>query len=219
MKIYTFYNLCPSHDVDAEIRLLLLWKERWTALGFEPYVLNEWIARKHPYFEEYHAAVSKLPTFNTADYELACYHRWLALAQVDGGWCMDYDVFPVRGKTLPTFMYAAADQLQLLQTNCICPCLFYATREVAERMCGVFATGDYGLRKMGDKDHYSDQYAIVDLVEKERVSWIKQSNHLLGYGDDGWEKADFVHFSNASTSQRGLSPRWRCIPKLLESIK
>ncbi len=219
MRIYTYYEVCPTHDVEAEMRLLLLWKEHWTAIGYEPFVLNEFIARQHPYFEDYHAAVSKLPTVNSADYEKACYLRHLALAQVGGGWLADYDVFAVRGKELPVFSGEQLNRLQLLQTNCICPCLFYATREVAERMCRTFAAGQHGLRKMGERDHYSDQYALVDLVEMDKVDWIEQSNHLLGYGDDGWEQAEFVHFSNSATRPRGKNPRWQHIPQILGNLK
>jgi len=215
MKIYTFHTSVPSHDMDGEIRLLNLWRQRWIDFGAEPVVLNEWHARQHPYYGEFAAAIAKLPTVNSAEYERACYIRHLALAYVEGGWMMDYDVFPKLGHTLPKFKSAQLAKLHLMQANCICPCMFYATTEVAERLCQEFASGRTGLRKMGERDHYSDQYSIVDLVEA-KADWIVQHNRLLGYGDEGWGESEFVHFSNASTIQRGMTPRWKTIPELLK---
>lgn len=218
MKLYTFYQTIPTHDVDGEYRLLMLWRERWTALGYEPVVLNEWIARKHPYYAQFHSLVSQLPTINSKGYEMACFIRHLALAQSGGGWLMDYDVMATGKGELPVFSGDQLNRLQLLQTNCICPCLFHATKEVAERMCQVFATGEHGLREDGPRKHYSDQYAIVDLVTA-KADWIEQSNHLMGYGDEGWEKAQFVHFSNSAMQPRKLIPRWQHIPKILSGLK
>lgn len=214
MKLFTFHETCPGHDIEAELRLLTLWREHWTALGFEPVVLNEWIARQHPFFADYEREIRKLPSVNSESYELACWFRWLALAQVGGGWCMDYDVFTTRPTSLPE---GSNDKLQLMQTNCICPCLFHASKETIERLCLEFASGQWGRRMMGERPHYSDQYAIVDMVEKG-CDWITQDNRLLGYGDVDWGKADFVHFSNSSMQPRGMIPRWKHIPVLLKGL-
>lgn len=220
MKIFSFYNTVPSHDVEGELRLVHLWADHWTALGYEPTVLNEVHARKHPYFHEYNNAISQLPTVNSLAYERSCFVRHLAFAQVGGGFCSDYDVFsPLPSVQFPTFDSDELNKLQLLQTNCICPCLFYATKETLERMCREFATSKLGRRQMGERTQVSDQYILVDLVEQEKADWIAQSNLLLGYGDDGWQKAEFVHFSNSSCQPRGMVPRWKHIPKLLQELR
>lgn len=212
--VFSYYVNCQGHDPESELKLIALWRQEWLRRGFNPVVLVEWHARRSSGFSEFNNAVSQLPTVNSQDYERACFLRWAALADAGGGWMMDYDVFPNQFTALPVFTEEQMGKLQLMQANCVCPCLVHATPVVAMRLCNEFATGKYGLRKMGEKDHYSDQYALEDLVGA-KADWIEMNDFVLGYGDVGWEKAQAVHFSNSSTAPRGKSPRWKHIPDLL----
>lgn len=216
MKIFTYYTHCAGHNPEPEVKLLALWKETWAKLGVEPFVLQEWHARQSPGFGEFHNAIGQLPTTNNRDYEKACFLRWLALAQVGGGWMMDYDLFPNRFSDLPHWTGAQMNRLQLMQANCVCPCFVYASSEVALRLCGEMAPGKHGLRTINGQPHYSDQYVLCDLVDA-KADWIDLTHHVLGYGDAGWEKAEFVHFSNSACVPRGKTPRWQHIPTILQT--
>src|SRR5689334_12399815 len=100
--IFSYFTALPDMDLAGERILISLWAERWRAFGFTPIVLSEWHARKHPAFEVFDEAVSKLPSINPKGYDLACYYRWLACEVAakayqngDGLIVMaDYDVWP-----------------------------------------------------------------------------------------------------------------------------
>lgn len=219
LKLFSYHTNLTHDGLEPEIRLITLWRHSWMALGVEPVVLNEWHARQHPMFERFDEAVRDMPTVNHPEYERACYLRWLALAQAGGGFMADYDVFPKCGE-FPKSMKSKG-RLYILQQRGPCPSFVYASKETAEWVCEQFMTGQFGKRAIDGRDHYSDMYCLEDMwgveekkAEKERR--IQLFDHVLGYMDEGWEKARFVHFSNGSMQPRGLKPRWKHIPTLLK---
>lgn len=225
MKIFTYHINVSPEGLENELRLITLWRNVWQTRGIETVVLSEFHARQHPYFSEYDAAISKLPTVNSVLYERACYLRWLALAQVGGGFISDYDVFPKapgEGHEIfgPPF---DGTKFNMFQKKGPCPSFNYVSKETCEWLCQQFATGQFGKRDMEGRDHFSDQYSICDLwTEEEKKPEAERRiilhDYVLGYMDEGWEKARFVHFSNSSTTPRGKTPRWRHIPALLTQV-
>lgn len=217
MKLLTYYAEVPGISNYDSLKLLAVWREKWLAAGFEPFVLSEHQARKHPYFDEFSKGLEKLPTQNAREYEMACYHRWLALAQVGGGLCGDYDVFP-RQPLAPGFTDWLNDQtstLQLLQQNCVCPCLFYASKDVAERVCREFVTREFTLREINGKPHMSDQYTLEQIVQAG-AGWISQKDCTMMWSELGWETRPFVHFANRVALEQGKSPRWKFVEEVLK---
>lgn len=219
MRIYTYYADCPTHDQVAELRLISLWRDHWSAAAWEPFVLNEWHARQSAFFDEYLAAVQKLPSVNSREYETACYLRWMALAAVGGGYMADYDVFPAkRGKSrgLPEMTGVMLNRLQVFQNRNVCPSFVYAQQSVAENITRLFvADKPPGYRDHNGRPHYSDMYALEDMVVAD--SDLIQTHDLVRdyMGSEGWEKAPFIHFANGYMGPRGLTPRWQHIPKLI----
>lgn len=212
MKIHSYWAEVPELKSEDEFRLTLLWRARWEAAGFEPVILNEFIARKHPLFAALDAEVSKRPTTNPKAYEAACHHRWLALAQVGGGWMSDLDVLPnieasakmaEFEKAVPETYYSG--HFHVFQTNC-CPSLVYADKMAAQRFCESVICGTPG---------HSDQYCLESLLTA-KADWVKAIDFVKQYPDAGWETAAAVHFPNASLTPRGLTPRWKMIPTLLK---
>lgn len=220
MKVFTYYTTCPGHDQESELKLIALWRDAWTRQGFEPFVLQEWHARQHPQFNEYHNVVSQLPTVNSAAYERACFIRWLALAQVGGGFMSDYDVFPRRDDfdgDLGLLPMTGRDlnKLCMFQSRNVCPSLVYAHKSVAERVCNLFVTTAGGRREINGKPHASDQYMLEDWVATN-PDWLVQKDLVRDYeGTPDWDKAKFVHFNNGSMTPRGKVPRWKHIPAIL----
>jgi len=215
MKLYTYHNDVQGISAFDSLKLIHAWRDTCVAAGFEPFVLTEHHARKHPYFDEFSKALERLPTQNSREYEIACYYRWLALAQVGGGLCGDYDVFP-RHPVAQAFrdFFGDQDKLQLLQSNCVCPCLFYATKATAERVCREFATREFKLHEINGKPHMSDQYALEQVVQSG-VDWIQQRDMCLLYTEDGWESRPFVHFANRVALDKGKNPRWKFVDEIL----
>lgn len=205
MKIYTYFTTIPSMSLENEAKLILLWSERWRAAGFEPVVLNEYIARKHPYFDEFDAAVQKMPTTNTKKYEAACYHRWLAMTQVGGGYLSDYDVAP----------YGFKDELKPEEqgrltcfTHNAVPCLVHAPAEKFLEQCQWFvANADYNAT------HLSDMYLLQGRVAKEPDA-VLLKDVVKEYTEAGWETAKAVHYANSRMTPNKKTPRHAHIPVL-----
>lgn len=241
MKIYTYYADCTDLNRFDELKLITLWRERWNAVGLEPFVLNEHHARKHPLFAQLDQAVSNLPTSNPKQYERACYLRWLALATMHGGWMMDYDVMP-RYKvqdcydpgdgcdtaSLPVYWFYKAvgrpwllrdnvdnlDKIIVYQTPC-CPALVHAPWSSAEQLCRSFIEGtELGNSPQDGRGHYSDQYHLESLV-KNGDDGIRVQDVVKLWSDVGWEQAPIIHFANAVMGPAKKLPRWRNIPELL----
>lgn len=212
MKVFGYYVDVPDLKPEDELKLTILWRERWTAAGFEPFVLNEYHAKHHPLFEQLNAVVMELPTTNPRPYERACYLRWLALAQCGGGFLSDFDVIPYCGLIGLCGPLGggrgALDKLHLLANRS--PALTYASKEICEKLCQAFIGGTLGKRMMGDKPHYSDQYAIEDITE----DWVRRIDVVKEYTDVGWESAPAVHYANRHMGAGGKLPRYQHIPLL-----
>lgn len=210
MKIHGYWTDVPELNRDHELHLVHLWTHRWRAVGWDPWVLTEWDARKHPYFDEFDRVVSALPSVNPKSYERACYLRWLALAADGGGYMADFDLIPylVPGQCIK-LAESESPRLQMFQA--CSPSFVYATSKVCEALCrDVFAKAP-GEQTINDQQHHSDQYALQAVPDGgmvERLDLVK------GYGDPGWESAPFVHYSAGSMYPSGKVPKYRWIPQL-----
>lgn len=207
MTIHGYWTTVPQHNLVDELKLVLLWQRAWQAMGWQTRVLNEHHARQHRFFLEYEAAISKLPSTNPAPYERACWMRWLALAQVGGGWMSDFDVMPYAD------IQAPAGFTGLIMLQSCSPSLVSCPAEIADALCRLFATSKYGSRPQGEgrHDHWSDMYALLDVGDELP---IERHDIVKGYGDPGWEFAPAVHYSNSVMAPNGKSPRWQWIPQL-----
>ena len=80
----------PSSAIHAQV--LEIFIKNWTAQGFVVEVLSEVDARKHSNYRKFKRTVSRYPTTNSPEYELACFLRWMALNVAKGLLQADYDV-------------------------------------------------------------------------------------------------------------------------------
>ena len=82
--VYTYYDATKHHDS----ALLQVWKRSFWALGFNPIVLSDKDAKKHPSYNAFRTrglvGVSKSPDFG----------KWLVMSQ-RGGLFVEYRVFPL----------------------------------------------------------------------------------------------------------------------------
>jgi hypothetical protein len=217
MRIHTYYSNVPENRPEDELRLLTLWRTYHAALGFEPFVLSEYHARRHPYFENFKAAVSKLPSVNAAGYDLACYYRWMAMATVAGGIGImaDYDTFLTNlWRPVPS----SGQEMQKLRVyqNCT-PCLVVGTAHTFLEACNWFAgsVDKPVLQTINGQPHTSDMIILQGIASAVPDAFTRL-DLVKCYGEDGWTNAPAIHFSNASTGPAGKQPRWRHVPTLLK---
>lgn len=122
VKVFTYYDK-PGKSVELD-RIVALWARSWSEQGWKPVVLDEETAKLHAGYLPLLRRIPSLPTVNSADYETACYVRWLALAQAGGGLMTDFDVlnkgFP------PEHFLPGTRNLLVLGAETI-PCAVYAT--------------------------------------------------------------------------------------------
>lgn len=205
MKIFGYYCDVPDLNRQDELHLVHLWLRRWRAAGWDPWVLSEWDAAKHPYFAEFDRAISALPSVNPKPYERACYLRWLALAQVGGGFMADFDLIPYP----PLKGFVQEPNIVLFQA--CAPSLVWAPKAKAEELCQRFAAGDLGVQNINGSIHHSDMYALEAIPDGDLV---QRRDIVKGYGDPDWETAPLVHYSSGSMNPAGKVPKYRWIPKL-----
>lgn len=82
------------------------------------------------------------------------------------------------------------------------------------RLCQTFSGSGLGNRPQDGRDHFSDQYALEDLVKAE-TPWVIVRDIVKHYSDVVWEAAPVVHFPSAVMGPKGLTPKWKHIPILL----
>ena len=90
-RVYTYFE--GEHgNTPAQLGV---WTKCWKEAGFDPFVLNETHAQAHPQYPSLKERLMAMPTVNPKHYEMSCFLRHLAMAQIGGGYMVDYDVIPV----------------------------------------------------------------------------------------------------------------------------
>lgn len=216
MTIFSYFGVVPELDLVDEVKLCLHFLKVWRSAGFDPFILTEHDARKHPLFEKLHEAVSKFPTTNPKSYEESCYMRWLAMAQVGGGILCDLDVAPIKsGKWLQTLVTKQlhSGRLGVLQKKNVCPSLVIGTAENYEDQAWLFAN----YRPPADLKHTSDMIRLESRV-MENPDAVDLYDLVRCYGETTPETCA-IHFNNGSAGPAGLTPRWKHLPEILEKLR
>jgi hypothetical protein len=92
MNVYTFYEPIANSFYNNEYKDLIdLWKKSWIKQGWNPIIFNLNDSKKHPLYNEIYSICEKRPTLNEKNFEMYCYLRWLAMANVTGWYC-DVDI-------------------------------------------------------------------------------------------------------------------------------
>jgi hypothetical protein len=205
--VYTYFSSLPGSNPDHAARLLLIWRDAWAKQGYEPIVLNETHARKHELASFLENKVRMLPTLNVIEYEMACYMRWAAMAAVGGGIMTDADVIPY-GPVEEFNRQGQKTTLTSLQGHVPC-CVFgsKAAYEQVVRQMIEYKVSSKDVEEGEQMPHVSDMY----MFYRGGITFTSR-DIVKSFGDEGWEQAPLVHFSNAS--MKGKQPRHEWIPKL-----
>lgn len=161
--MHTFYAAIHDHPFNtpggmtfgAHEELIQVWKQSWWDAGWDPRVLTEEDAKRHPDYPNMRAMVEKI---ESGSYDKICFLRWLAMSAAGGGWMGDYDVFPLHdfradGLELP-------NNGELTIHNRLCPSLVSGVESEWERMAKRLI--EYGL----EKQMRTDQRTVVALNKK-----------------------------------------------------
>lgn len=209
-KVFTYYSGTGQNPYD-DWQLLRLWQLNWAHFGFEPVILNEYIARKHPKYDKFNDRIKSYPTINPVDYERACYIRWLAFAQVNGGVCCDWDLF-VYEKPETLNYQTPPKVLQSYQEHV--PSLVWGSRYAFEAIIDGIMDYEVGVQDTADfnKPHVSDMYMFY-----HQSLPYKSKKLVKNFGESGWDTSPFIHFS--SGSMKGHLPKHKHIQQLRNWVK
>ncbi len=202
--VYTYYTPIECRGIDTQVQMLQHWSSSWAKRGWETVVLGLEDAKAHPFFDEYAEAVQRLPTINPKDYEMACYHRWLAVAHRGGGFMADYDVvnysFEARSPQARLTVYE-----QNYETEAVTPSVVGGSAAGFYDMCLYFATCniDDVMGEFEGRPHTSDMIVLQKIPHRFAYQVIPLCKQ---YGSPGWEDAPLVHFSHETTKETDRIP-------------
>ena len=185
MKVLTYYSPCAGLPPQGGV--LERWTNSWAKAGYDPVVLDSSHAEKHPRYSELLPIFRAYPTINPAEYELACYLRWLALDVVGGGLMSDYDVMNV--SLYPSDIGKAEI---LFHERRRVPCLVQATGVGSGRIVDHLVN----LKPAAGEHHWSDVLSLM------RSDWLAV-DHCTEIGDPGWEDAKTIHFAHGACKKYG----------------
>lgn len=183
-------------DRNEQLALVELWKQAWASRGWNPVVLGLREAMRWEGYERLNALASEFPTVNPKKYELACFHRWMALAQIGGGFMVDFDVVPGSFQPRDLQELRTSEDFNVLQgpkTNLV-PSAVLAKRPALEKW--LAAIGKYDAT---GQTHVSDQ-SLLQAIASEHA-WIAARQMVLEYGEAGWAGAQLVHFAHGACSK------------------
>jgi hypothetical protein len=188
-NVFTYFD-----DINRpnEVELMKYWKSSWRKHGWTPVILGDADFSSVKGSERFKASVSKLPTINTKEYELACYKRWLAMS-VRGGLMVDYDVLNY-GFT-PDMAVKQNGTLVFYEAKI--PSAVLGSARQFQRMCNELERYEPCKEDNIDgKPHVSDMFVVQRLWEN---NGFKHVPVMKQFGEDGWKDALLVHYPNART--------------------
>ncbi len=195
MRVFTYYD--PVLDWEqAQLPLIELWKKSWTAAGWQPAVLGWNEANATPEIHEYHTRILTLPTVNPIKYEMACYLRWLAIKNVNGGLMTDYDVMNYGFTPDDCQKEKRKDRLTFFEGHV--PSVVYGEKEDFSYLVDLikYYVLD-GSDNYEGRPHISDMYICAKYINRAQFRPLSVVKVPL---QDGWQTAKLLHFC-ASFSQ------------------
>lgn len=213
MNVYTYYMPVPGLWPDETQRALIeVWKRSWAKQGWNPVVLCEADAARHPRYAEFKKKFWELPTIYGHDYCGACFMRWVATAVWGGGMMVDYDVMNYGfAPRLPE-----ADRMQVIADHSVPPIFMGAVLgwgKYFEAMSELFLNwvpDERDWNPNGKFHHCDDLTFLIQCFNsnnRERPPWLeyvdgctlfpKTDGLLVHYGyemkNSGfWPKHEFI---------------------------
>jgi len=173
-KIYTYFEYVEA--MREEEHLLELWAESWWYYGWRPVVLDRSMAERHLEFQKWNQTFSRYPSINRKEYEMACYHRWIAMAVVGDGFLSDMDVI--------NYGFKPPSQIPSNFTlyQGFIPALASASKQEYERIVNELASIDVNSSTilLDGRPHLSDMYIFKKLLNKNPPSILSNCSLFSG---------------------------------------
>ena len=171
--------------------MIALWMRNWFHHGRDPMLLTLSDAQKHPNFKHLDTLFKSFPTVNNPAYEIACYHRWLALVVAGGGTLMDFDILATGafdfGESVETSCGKRAPLTSYFDYE---PMITHGSPEEVQRFINVLASYELQSNDMiNGKPHISDM-----LITHKRRDELFGNNYIT-------ESKSAIHFSSEQISQ------------------
>jgi hypothetical protein len=160
-RVYTYHEAVEEISAwyDAP-EILERWRSAWMKAGWEPVVLGLETAAVHDRWEWYSGAIAQFPSVNAAGFDAACFHRWLAMAVVGGGFLADADVLPCssgnklwRPEPPRSLSDLVVHSVDFLEGKGACPCFVQGNALAYWAACEAFvrAGRESGARHLSDQ--------------------------------------------------------------------
>lgn len=206
--IYTYFSPVDAINQQSQREVIDLWRNSWSAKGWNPIILSEQHAKGHKLYNEFVKHIDKFPTVNPKQYERACWMRWLALDVVGGGTMSDYDVMNFTWEPLEPAWFAIHEPENV-------PCLVQASPQMAKSVIRhILAHGPKDYKTENGKPHTSDMFLFQQKFERQKLRTCVEYYH------PGWECAPTIHFATFALNKthRGIS-KANAIRELTEKVK
>lgn len=184
--------------------LIRLWEESWAARGWEPVILNKEHAMRHEGFAVFDEAVRKFPTVNRSEYELACYHRHLAMAEVTyelgQGLLTDYDVINYEFEPEDCKIATVRCESLFLEPTRV-PCSLWAKQQGWEDICDALCNYEPKPTDLHNvRSHVSDMTILRQTQFPASKICIEAGCSGKPIPNDpghGWKKSPLVHYASS----------------------
>lgn len=221
MNVYTYYMPVPGlWSEDSQRALIDVWARSWKKQGWNPVVLNEEDAKKHPRYAEFKKKYWSLPTEYGHDYEGACFLRYVAVAAAGGGMMTDYDVINYGvppSEADPTKMIFYSDQSagQPESTGCT-----LAPQSLYEGLCQLFFEWvpdkrDWNPNSKPPGLHCSDLTFVNQMFAglRPKPEWAQVRPGCAIFPEVTWKTSPMVHYCYAMHAA-GYWPKHEHIEKI-----
>ena len=190
-RVFTYFEPLFEETKAQEADLVIEWKRNWKAAGWSPNILCHQDAAANPLYSKFSKAVYALPTTNNKDYEMACWHRWLAY-QMFAAICgpslfIDYDVAATvrfQPPANPSWLALGYD-----------PGCFADSKMLGEVVELMMTRGHQGSIEIDGRPHISDMTLLNKLGH--------EIAHNLGVCSLYPATNQLVHVSNGSVISHG----------------
>jgi hypothetical protein len=221
-NVYTYYTpLREAPDLwaeDTQRKLIDVWRRSWAKRGWNPVVLTEQDAARHPRYPEFKKKFWSLPTEYGHNYEVACFMRWVAVSARGGGMLTDYDVinysFTPRGPDPEKLIIYSDNPPEGIFLGAV-----IAPQSLYEGMCQMFFSWEVcenDWNASAKLYHCSDLSLIHRMYIRRdypKPAWMHRypGCGLFSVGD--WKKAEMVHYG-FEMKHHGYWPKYAHIETL-----
>jgi hypothetical protein len=187
MNVYTYFD--KDESLNGFSQVLDIWEKSWKKYGWNPVVLGNDVAMRHPLYELVYNHVEKLPTSNPKKYEMSCWLRWLAMESIGGGLHTDSDVFNYG--LLDPF---TAQETTILDFNRV-PCAVWVGKNTKLSL-------EILKFKESDGIDYLDTKQCSDMIFFQKTS-LPTMDMVREINSDGYKESALVHFATSGLAKSG----------------